>query len=200
MIVTVAAPWWNRPVPRRPHPLLDDPVSSAGLPSFIRPELRVWVGETREQLLDGRDPGRPSAATRFPALAPELGGAGTDYWVGGARVGVDGSIGHPIGGHGGRLAFEVERYENPSGRQPQLFSAGGSAPSFTRMLVEGEVGGSFFRDPHTLRLAFRFEDRRSDGDSLLRVSDLARLGGARGLAGFEAGGFVDRDLANGRLA
>ena len=199
LVLTLAAPWWNRPVARPPRVLLDDPVSSARLPSRVRPELSAWVGETHEKLIDGRDPGRPSAAARFPTLAPDMGGGGVNHWIAGARVGVDARLGHPHWSRGGRLALEVERHGDPSDLSGQLFPAGRPAPSFTRTLLDGEAGCSFFRDPHTLRLAFRLEDRQARGDSLLRLTDLARLGGSRGLAGFEPGRFADRDLALGRL-
>lgn len=109
--------------------------------------------------------------------------AGIPHWSRGFRV---------------RAAFQHGRPE----AQPATLDASRRFATFQRYTLEAEGGVSFLRDPRTVRLLLRgtvLEVPDADA-TLIAAPDLARLGGSRGLAGFEPGRFHDDDALLGRLS
>jgi hypothetical protein len=123
-----------------------------------------------------------------------------DQLVYGATAGIDARNGRPHWWRGGRIEVGVERHQ-PAPQALALHRANGPEDNFTRWTYEGQIAGSFWRDPRTLRLSARVVDRIGappPGQFLL--TDLALLGGSEGLRGYEPGRFRDADLVLGELA
>jgi hypothetical protein len=101
--------------------------------------------------------------------------------------------------HGGRLMLGVERYDTPV-QALALHSSQLDGAQFMRYSFETEGGISFMRDPRTIRLLVRVTDQNvSSGSDRFLISDMSRLGGQDGLAGFGPGRFNDLDLLHTRL-
>lgn len=137
-----------------------------------------------------------------PALDRES--KGTTY---GVAVETDLRSGSPHWSRGVRARAGFDHFE-PESEAPQALSALSPPPprfaAFQRYTLEVEAGVSFMRDPRTIRLAARVVDtERNDPDplaTLISITDLARLGGSDGLAGFEPGRFHDLDAALAKLS
>jgi len=157
----------------------------------------AWSGPRWSRLTQGFGDGDDSTISqRFPALV--LGSLDHDFehWTYGARVGVDRRGGAPHWSHGWRASFEAERYDRPIVSSPSRTGA-----QFTRYGLLAEGGVSFWRDPRTLRLTFTATDiELGTHTANFLVSDLSRLGGRNGLAGYEPHRFHDVDVMNVRAA
>ena len=161
-----------------------------------RTELAAWFGPRQMITRSGRESAHPSIEERFPVFQPIM-NQRYEHLVYGARAMFDARRGVPRWSHGGRLAVEYERFDNPLG----FLALGNSDVPFTfqRLTTDAEVGFSFWRDPRTIRLAVRVVDNHPDASGIILPADLASLGGSRGLNGFEPGRFHGADLALGRV-
>ncbi len=171
------------------------PWRRAGQPP--RAQAGVWAGPRRMVVRTGRE--EPSFDSRFPVLTATQLDAPLDYLAYGARLMLDRRNGEPHWSRGFRIAGEAVRFDRPV-RALALRDARGAAVQFTRYMLEAEGGVSFMRDPRTLRLALRVLDNRPTTSGAVLLEDLAELGGARGLSGFEPGRFHDLGLVLGRLS
>src|SRR5207247_7544713 len=136
----------------------------------------AWVGPRDLVLPGGRDPGKTSITQAFPAVAASQLGTHVEHLLYGARASIDRRGGAPHWSHGFRLAAEAERFDK-SVDWLGLRDAATPAFQFTRYGFEGEAGFSFWRDPRTVRLAFKAVNNsigRSRG-GLLLIPDRARL-------------------------
>ena len=165
------------------------------------PKLRfsAWGGPRSLVTRTGREPDRTSWDTRFPALGSAMLDRQVEHLVYGGSVSGDWRSGHPHWGQGGRLMLGVERYDAPV-KALALHSSEFDGAQFTRYSVETEGGVSFMRDPRTIRLLVRLTDQTvGSGRNRFLLSDMARLGGRDGLAGFSPGRFHDLDMLHTRL-
>lgn len=172
--------------------------SSHAQPPSPPVELRVWAGPRAEVMRRGREIGRASYETVFPDLGAATLDRRVENFVWGGGVTLDSRAGTPHWSRGGRVRVDVERMDEPI-HALALHAAGGDMPSATRLVADAEGGISFFRDPRTLRLRVRVADLTLDRHpERFLISDLSRLGGREGLAGFTPGRFVDRDALLGK--
>lgn len=146
----------------------------------------------------GRDPHQVSYDVRFPASGLATLDRRVEHLVYGGSLSTDWRSGNPHWSRGGRVVIGAERYDVPI--EGLALHSSQSDGQFTRYSIETEAGASFMRDPRTLRLKLRVEDidAGQEGGQLL-PSDLSRLGGRNGLAGYDSGRFHDFDLMVARL-
>ena len=169
--------------------------------SAVRGAFESWAGEQRTVVRRGRESGRPSLEEVFPQLAAATFDAPQDHAVAGARLSLDARAGRPHWTHGWRLAGQAEHFGHPLSGRGFLFPGDAASPAFSRTTLEAEAGFSFMRDPRTVRLSARLVDTRAaDASQPPALHDLAVLGGAEGLSGFEPGRFQGMDLAIARLS
>ena len=169
--------------------------------SAVRSALDSWVGERRTVVRRGRESGRPSLEEVFPQLAAATFDEDQDHAVAGARLSLDARAGRPHWSRGWRVAGQAEYFGHPLSGRGFLFAGDAASPAFGRTTLEGEAGFSFMRDPRTVRLSARVVDTHaSDASRPPALHDLAILGGAQGLPGFEPGRFHGMDLAIARLS
>ena len=172
-------------------------------PDSIRARRHVmfsaWGGPRSLVTRTGRDSKEISYEARYPLLGAATLDRRIEHLIYGGGLSGDWRSGRPHWGHGGRLMLGVERFDAPI-RALALHSSQFDGAQFTRYSAETEGGISFMRDPRTIRLMVRVIDQRigSGGDHFL-PTDLARLGGQDGLAGFGSGRFHDLDLLHTRL-
>jgi len=167
--------------------------SSRSRPPSPPVELRAWAGPRFAVMRRGREGGRASYEVLFPDVAATTLDRPVENFVWGGGVTLDSRAGKPHWSHGGRVRVDVERMDAPI-HAIALHSASGDVATSTRLVADAEGGVSFLRDPRTLRLRVRLSDLTLDrAPDRFLVSDLARLGGREGLAGFTPGRFVDRD-------
>ena len=165
------------------------------------PKLRfsAWGGPRSLVTRTGRDSKEVSYETRFPALGSATLDRRVEHLVYGGSLSGDWRSGRPHWGHGGRLMLGVERYDAPV-KALALHSSQFDGAQFTRYSVETEGGVSFMRDPRTIRLMVRLTDQTvGSGRDHFLLSDMARLGGRDGLAGFRPGRFHDLDMLHTKL-
>lgn len=159
----------------------------------------AWGGPRSLVTRTGRDTKEVSYQARFPALGDATLDRRVEHLVYGGSVLGDWRSGRPHWSHGGRLSLAVERYDTPM-RALALNSSRLDGARFTRYSVETEGGMSFMRDPRTIRLLVRLTDQTVDsGRDHFLISDMARIGGRDGLAGYGPGRFHDLDLLHARL-
>jgi hypothetical protein len=147
--------------------------------------------------------GRDSRETSYELLFPALGAATLDrrieHLMYGGSLATDWRSGTPHWSRGARLALSAERYDTPA-HALALHTSQLEGARFTRWTIESEGGASFMRDPRTIRLLVRLTDQSvASGGERFLLSDLARLGGRDGLAGFGPGRFQDLDLLYGKV-
>lgn len=164
-----------------------------------RDQVEAWAASEDQVMRHGRETGTPTYAARFPDLGAALEARRIDHMVYGLRASLDRRTGAPHWGSGGRLLASIERHADPV-TALALHTGQDEGARFTRVLLEGEGGRSFGRDPRTLRLMVRLMDQTVDArrDRFL-PSDMATLGGRAGLGGYDPGRFHDLDLALARL-
>jgi hypothetical protein len=148
-------------------------------------EIAAWGGHREAVLRTGRD----DDVTPFELKHPDFAATRLDMPVGhliyGGRVTLDKRSGIPHWGRGFRISWSAERYDTPI-EALALKSAEASGAHFTRYEMDVAAAFSFWRDPRTIRI----EAKAIDNELTSRLerflpSDLAILGGGRGLAGFE---------------
>jgi hypothetical protein len=169
--------------------------------AHVHPRLSVsaWGGPRSLVTRTGRDSRAVSYDARFPALGLATLDRRVEHLVYGGSMTADWRSGRPHWGHGGRLTLGAERYDTPI-RELALHSSQFDGAQFTRYSVETEGGLSFMRDARTIRLMVRLTDQTvGSGRDHFLLSDMARLGGRDGLAGFGPGRFHDLDLLHTRL-
>jgi hypothetical protein len=169
--------------------------------AHARPRLSIsaWGGPRSLVTRTGRDSKESSYDDRFPALGAATLDRRVEHLVYGGSLSTDWRSGRPHWSHGGRLMLGVERYDAPI-QALALHSAQLDGAQFTRYSAETEGAISFMRDPRTIRLLVRLTDQRvGSGRDHFLISDMARLGGRDGLAGFGPGRFHDLDLLHTRL-
>jgi len=178
---------------------LDWPLSPPGArPARVR--ASAWAGP--RSVVVGHGSGGESTPTelRFKALAGPTLNRRFEHLTYGARAALDFRGGVPHWSHGWRLSLAAERFDKPL-RSFKLHTPRTTGAQFTRYALDAEAGVSFMRDPRTLRLAFHAVDNElSAGPAPFVIPDLARLGGADGLAGFEPHRFHDLDAMVLRLS
>ncbi len=161
--------------------------------------VSAWGGPRSLVTRTGRDSREVSYEVRFPAIGSATLDRRVEHFVYGGRASIDGRSGRPHWSQGGRLALGVERYDPPIPALA-LHSARFEGAQFTRFTAEAEGGISVMRDPRSIRLLVRMTDQTvGSGRDHFLLSDMARLGGRDGLAGFSPGRFHDLDLLYGRL-
>jgi hypothetical protein len=164
-----------------------------------RMSISAWGGPRSLVTRTGRDSKEVSYETRFPALGSATLDRTVEHLVYGGSLSTDWRAGRPHWSHGGRLMLSAERFDTPI-RPLALHSSQFDGAQFTRYSVETEGGISFMRDPRTIRLMVRLTDQSvGSGRDHFLLSDMARLGGRDGLAGFGPGRFHDLDLVHTRL-
>jgi hypothetical protein len=176
--VTLAAPWRPGGAPRR---------ASAA----------VWIGMRSNVMSRGRERDEPSIEENFPVLPGPALGVPVEHLVYGAGATLDSRHGAPHWTGGVHAHVEVQRFDEPVPGLEVL--SGVAGVPFTRFEFSGETGLSFMREPRTVRIGVRAAGLRGGGDRVL-VSDLPSLGGAAGLAGFDAGRFRDRNSLVARIS
>lgn len=176
----------------RPHQAdADDPA---------RFQLSVWAGPRVALMSHGRHHDQPSIEVAHPALGAATLHRRAEHLVYGARAALDRRAGGPHWTHGWRLNAEAERFDE-SVEALALKDASTGARPFTRLTALAEAGVSFGKDPRTVRIMARAVDQELDDEpGVFLLSDLAVLGGAQGLSGFEPGRFRDLDLVAGKLS
>ena len=158
-----------------------------------------WAGPRSVVTSHGRGKSDPDYGSRFPGLAAAIGDRTIDHLVAGAGLTLDQLRGAPHWTHGWRMRGSVESFTAPA-RLVALRSASDDGAKFSRLQLEGETGLSMRRDPRTLRIFVHVTDQQvASGGERFLISDLATLGGSKGLAGYEPGRFHDRDLLLTRL-
>ena len=159
-----------------------------------RTEINFWTGPRSAVTRTGRDQRAPSFDTQFPELADLTLNRRIDHFIYGASFQTDWRTGAQRWSKGWRVKVEGERYDRPV-HFLALKSGQMRGAQFSRFLGETEFGFSFMRDPRTLRFLVRVLDQgaTSGGDRMM-FSDMAVLGGASGLAGYQPGRFHDLDL------
>ena len=163
-------------------------------------QVSAWAGPRVTFVTRGRDSDRPSFEVVHPTEASGSIDRRVEHLTYGARFSHDARSGMPHWSRGWHASIEAERYDR-SIEALALKDAHSRARSFSRMTYRAEAGASFGRDPRTLRLEVTAVDQRLDtGGGTFLVSDLASLGGAGGLAGFDPGRFRDLDLIVGKLS
>ena len=169
--------------------------------AHAHPHLRVnaWGGPRSLVTRTGRESGKASYEVLFPQLGSSTLDRRVEHLVYGGSISSDWRSGRPHWTHGGMLALSVDRFDVPIPALA-LNSSQFEGAQFTRYSVEGEGGFSFMRDPRTIRLKVRMADQTvTSGRDRFLISDMARLGGRDGLAGFSPGRFHDLDLLYTRL-
>ena len=169
--------------------------------TVARPHVKfsAWGGPRSLVTRTGRDSKEVSYDVRFPALGSATLDRRVEHLVYGGNLSGDWRSGRPHWSHGGRLTLGVERYDTPI-QSLALHSSRFDGAQFTRYSVETEGGISFMRDPRTIRLMVRVIDQTvGSGRDHFLLSDLARLGGQDGMAGFRPGRFHDLDLLHTRI-
>jgi hypothetical protein len=167
----------------------------------VHPHLRIgaWGGPRSLVTRTGRDSKQVSYERRFPALGAATLDRRIEHLVYGGSVSTDWRSGRPHWSHGARMTLGVERYDMPV-KALALHSSQFDGAQFTRYSLETEGAVSFMRDPRTIRLLVRVTDQTvGSGRDHFLLSDLSRLGGRDGLAGFGPGRFHDLDLLHSRL-
>ena len=161
-----------------------------------RERFVAWIGPRWSRTTQGYGGDERSVAEVFPGFLGATLDHEIEHLTYGARLEADHRKGAPHWSHGWRASAQAERFDRPFAESPSRTGA-----QFTRYTYLAEAAGSFMRDPRTLRLTLTVTDDElgSGGDRFL-VSDLARLGGAAGLAGYEPHRFHDVDAMNVRLA
>jgi len=160
----------------------------------------VYTGPRSAVTRTGREPGRVSFERLFPDVAGPVLNHTVDHEVYGLQLLHDGRAGEPHWGHGWRGQFTFERYGGPL-RALALRSANDPGARFWKAAGEAETAVSWWRDPRTLRLLVRVEDRHVlSGRDRFLPGDLATLGGAAGLEGFDTGRFHGLDAVLTQLA
>ena len=170
--------------------------SAAAPPRFV---ISAWGGPRSRVTRTGRDAGEVTYDVRFPALGSATLDRRVEHLVYGGSLSADWRSGHPHWSRGGRFAIGAERYDVPI----QALAVHSTQPlgaQFTRYSFETEAGASFMRDPRTVRLKVRLTDVNAGRDlDRFLPSDLSRLGGRDGLAGYGPGRFHDLDLVLTKL-
>ena len=169
--------------------------SAAAPPRVV---LSAWGGPLSQVTRTGRDPHQVSYDVIFPTLGAATLDQRVENLVYGGSLSTDWRLGHPHWSHGGRVAIGAQRYDVPIGSLALHSSPSGA--QFTRYSIETEAGTSFMRDPRTLRVKLRLADvNAGKGGGQILPSDMSRLGGRDGLAGYAPGRFHDLDLLVGRI-
>jgi len=161
-----------------------------------RERFTTWIGPRWSRTTQGYGGDERSIAEVFPGF---LGGTldrQIEHLTYGARLEADHRKGAPHWSHGWRASAEAERFDRPFASSPSRTGA-----QFTRYRWAAEAAGSFWRDPRTVRLTLAVTDNElGRGADRFLVSDLARLGGSNGLAGYEPHRFHDLDAIALRAA
>ena len=166
-------------------------------PDSPRWEMGAWFGPAEIVTRRGRASDEPSFEELYPAATPYL-NQRVEHLVYGGRLSLDHRRGRPHWGEGGMASVEVERFDKPL---EQLGLRTSTTPyTYTRFTYQAEGGVSFYREPRTFRLELQLIDNVPDATGSILPSELAQLGGSRGLSGFEAGRFHDLDAVSGRLS
>jgi hypothetical protein len=165
-----------------------------------RTEVNLWAGPRMTVTRTGREPGTASFEVRFPELASPTLDDRIEHLIYGGSFSTDWRVGSQRWAGGWRTKVQGERYDRPNALTA-LRIGGARGAQFTRLEYETETGFSFMRDPRTVRFLVRVVDQSvtSDREHFL-ISDMATLGGRKGLAGFEAGRFHDMDLLVSRVS
>jgi hypothetical protein len=165
----------------------------------IKVRLAAWAGPRSAVVREGtHDSKAPSFDVRFPGLA-----GARDHRVAnldwGGEAAWDARGGSPHWSHGWRVLGRAERFDRPI-ESISFREAHPSGARFDRFEALVEGGGSFMRDPRTVRLTVQatHQDITANADRFL-LSDLSALGGAAGLTGYSPGRFRDLDRLVGRL-
>ena len=172
--------------------------AASPLRGFTAPRERftAWIGPRWSRTTQGYGSDERSIAEVFPGFLGETLDRQIEHLTYGARLEADHRGGAPHWSHGWRASAEVERFDRPLAASPSRTGA-----QFTRYRYLVEAAGSFMRDPRTLRLTLAVTDNEpGSGADRFLVSDLARLGGSNGLAGYEPHRFHDLDAMNLRAA
>lgn len=155
--------------------------------------VQAWGGPRSRVTKNGRNDTETSYEVPFPALAAGTLGRRVEHLTYGIALTGDLREGRPHWSRGGRLRLAAERFDDPL-RALAIHTAQAGGATFERYTLEGETGFSFLRDPRTLRLYARvMDDRIEDHPERFLFSDMARLGGRDGLAGYSPGRFRDLD-------
>jgi len=166
-------------------------------PDSPRWETGAWFGPAEIVTRSGRADEEPSFEELFPAATPYL-NQRVEHLVYGGRLALDHRRGRPHWGEGAMTSVEVERFDKPL---ESLALRTSSTPyTYTRFTYHTEAGVSFYREPRTFRLELQVVDNVPDRTGSILPSELASLGGGRGMAGFESGRFHDLDAVSGRLS
>lgn len=161
-----------------------------------RERFMAWIGPRWSRTTQGYGGDERSVAEVFPGFLGATLDHEIEHLTYGARIAADHRKGAPHWSHGWRASAEAERFDRPLSASPSRTGA-----QFTRYRYFAEAAGSFMRDPRTLRLTLDVTDNEvSGGADRFLVSDLARLGGSNGLAGYEPHRFHDLDALNLRAA
>lgn len=165
-----------------------------------RSQIRAWVGPRDVITRHGREGGGvPSIEERHPDVVAATFDRRIEHLIYGMRFRSDWRRGVPHWGEGWRLEVQAQRFDRPI-KALAIQTARPDGAQFWRYDYLIETGTSFMRDPRTLRLGVRVVDQEISGNPAgFLVTDLAKLGGREGLAGFEPGRFQDLDLAIAKL-
>lgn len=172
--------------------------AASPLRGFADPRERftAWIGPRWSRTTQGYGGDERSIAEVFPGFQGGTLDRSIEHLTYGARLEADHRKGAPHWTHGWRASVAAERYDRPFAESPSRTGA-----QFTRYDYFAEVATSFMRDPRSLRLTLDVVDNElGRGADRFLVSDLARLGGANGLAGYEPHRFHDLDAMNLRAA
>ncbi|MEO5616883.1 MAG: hypothetical protein ABIS67_03855 [Candidatus Eisenbacteria bacterium] len=182
--------------------LQDAVVAGIDLHSAVRGDrvpgasFSLWAGPRWSRITRGYHADAASIADEFPGVVANTLDRDFEHLAYGARLAADHRGGEPHWTHGWRASFGAERFDRPFAASPSRTGA-----QFTRYSLLAEGGLSFWRDPRTLRVTFTATDNElGAGSERFLVSDLARLGGSSGLAGYEPQRFHDLDVMNVRAA
>ena len=173
----------------------------AGETKTLNPRVMVtlWGGPRNVTTRNGREVDKLSFDVRFPVLGTALLNRQVEHFIYGGSFSSDWRVGEPHWSQGWRVLLSAERFDRPI-KAMALRVGTPRGAQFTRYVAETETGFSFYRAPRTVRFLVRLmnQDVSSDGDRFL-ISDMARLGGHQGVAGFEAGRLHDVDLVLTRV-
>jgi hypothetical protein len=166
-------------------------------PDSPRWEAGAWFGPAEIVTRRGRADDEPSFEELFPAATPYL-DQRVEHLVYGGRLALDHRRGRPHWGEGGMTSVEVERFDKPL--ESLALRTSDTPYRYTRFTYQAEGGVSFYREPRTFRLELQLVDNVPDATGSILPSELASLGGGRGMAGFESGRFHDLDAVSGRVS
>jgi hypothetical protein len=156
----------------------------------------AWIGPRWSRTTQGYGGDERSITEVFPGFAGTTLDHEIEHLTYGAELAFDHRGGAPHWTRGWSASASAERFDRPLVASPARTGA-----RFTRYTYLAEAGTSFMRDPRSLRLTLTVTDNELDaGADRFLVSDLARLGGANGLAGYEPHRFHDLDAMNLRAA